>query len=522
LYFTHMNQLSALASIALDLTRALGSADRYDRLLEALGGIIPFDAAALMRMANDTLTPMATRGLSPDTMGRKFLLADHPRLEIICRSHDPVLLPAETRLPDPFDGLVAGQKLTSRIHACLGCPLYIGEEIVGVLTADAFDPQAFSGLDREFLRAVSALSAAEMHTAYLLEALERDAERQGMIAGDLMRDVQLRQGTHLIGRSAPIEHLRREIELVAQSDFTVLILGETGVGKELVARAIHTASGRRQRPLIYLNCAALPETLADSELFGHTRGAFTGASRDRAGKFEVAEGGTLFLDEIGELPTTIQPKLLRAIQEGEIQRVGSNTTTHVNVRLLAATNRDLEAEVNKGRFREDLFHRLNVYPLAIPPLRERPEDIPLLAGHFCERIQRQLGLGTVRPAADAMARLASYAWPGNVRELENVISRAILKAAAGFPRGEPVRLESEHLSQDIGVQASAMSKVSEVPTLLKDKPLRVLVEDYERDVIRRSLLRNAGNWSAAARELGLHRSNLHHLAKRLGLKASAG
>jgi anaerobic nitric oxide reductase transcription regulator len=515
-----MNQLSILASIAIDLTRALDSADRYDRLLNALKGIIPFEAAALMRLDNDALIPLAASGLSPDTMGRRFLRADHPRLEIICRAREPVLFPAGTRLPDPFEGFIAGQTLTARIHACLGCPLYIGEKLVGVLTADAFDPQAFADIDREFLKAASALAAAEMHTARLLEALERDVERQGLIAGDLMRDIQLRQGTQLIGRSAPIEHLRREIELVAQSDFTVLILGETGVGKELVARAIHTASARRQRPLIYLNCAALPETLADSELFGHTRGAFTGANRDRAGKFEVADGGTLFLDEIGELPATVQPKLLRAIQEGEIQRVGSNTTTRVNVRLLAATNRDLEAEVGAGRFREDLYHRLNVYPLLVPPLRERAEDIPLLAGHFCETIQRRLGLGPVHPGPEALALLAAYGWPGNVRELENVISRAILKAAAGVRRGEPVRLEPGHLSQDIGAPGPAASRMPEPPVSGKAKPLRRLVADFERGVILGSLARNAGNWSAAARELGLHRSNLHHLAKRLGLKTS--
>ncbi len=205
-----------------------------------------------------------------------------------------------------------------------------------------------------------------------------------------------------------MEHLRREIELVARSDFTVLVLGETGVGKELVVRAIHAASGRRDGPMLYLNCAALPETLADSELFGHTKGSFTGAGRDRAGKFEVADDGTLFLDEVGELPLSIQAKLLRAIQEGEIQRVGSDKTIHVDVRMLAATNRNLEAEVKNGRFRADLFHRLNTYPLKVPPLRARKEDIPLLAGYFCERIQRRLGLGPVRIGVDAIEVLSRY------------------------------------------------------------------------------------------------------------------
>jgi anaerobic nitric oxide reductase transcription regulator len=513
-----MSQLTTLSAIALDLTQALSAADRYDRLLKALRSIISYDAAALLRRDGDRLTPMAASGLRPETLGRRFIVSEHPRLEIVCRSREPVLFPADTRLPDPFEGAIEGQPPAARIHACLGCPLYIGEDLVGVLTADAFDPRAFDGLDREFITAASALAAAEMHTAYLLEALERDAERQGMIAGDLMRDIQQRQGTQLIGCSAPIEHLRREIELVAQSDFTVLILGETGVGKELVARAIHSASPRRRRPLIYLNCAALPETLADSELFGHVKGAFTGANRERPGKFEVADGGTLFLDEIGELPATVQPKLLRAIQEREVQRVGSNATARVDVRLLAATNRDVESEVRGGRFREDLFHRLNVYPLVVPPLRERPEDIPLLAGHFADAIRRRLGLKEVRLSAEAVSRLRGYAWPGNVRELENVVSRAILKAAFGTPRGTVVRIAAGHLSQDIGAPGTPPPRTAAPDLPPPGKTLRALVDDYQREVIRASLERNGGRWAAAARELGLHRSNLHHLADRLKLR----
>jgi len=515
-----MNKLTVLASIAFDLTRALEASDRYRRMLQVLKRIIPYDAAALMRLEGDTLIPLAASGLVPETMGRRFKRSDHPRLDIICKSSDPVLFPENTRLPDPFDGYIVDRQLTAHIHACLGCPLYIGEEPVGVLTADAFDPQAFARLDPEFLRTVSALAAAQMQTANLLDVLERDAERQGLIASDLMRDIQQRQGTQLIGKSPPIEHLRREIELVAQSDFTVLILGETGVGKEVVARSIHAASGRRHKPLLYINCAALPETLADSELFGHIRGAFTGANRDRAGKFEVADGGTLLLDEIGELPSTVQPKLLRAIQEGEVQRVGSNATLRVNVRLLAATNRNLEAEVQAGRFREDLFHRLNVYPLTVPPLRERVEDIPLLAGHFNESIQRRLGLSAVRISAEALAKLAGYGWPGNIRELENVISRAVLKALPGAPRGEPLVVEPGHLSHDIGQPADPARNVGTDahPAAEAGRPLRALVKEYEREVIRRALARQGGNWAAAARELRMHRSNLHNLAARLGLR----
>ena len=343
--------------------------------------------------------------------------------------------------------------------------------------------------------------------------------RQGLIARDLMRDAELRQGTELIGVSPLLQQLRREIELVAQSDYTVLITGETGAGKELVARAVHTASRRRDDALIYVNCAALPETLAESELFGHVHGAFTGAIADRAGKFEVADGGTLLLDEVGELPLTMQPKLLRVLQEGEIQRVGSDTPRRVDVRVLAATNRDLDDEVRAGRFRADLFHRLNVYPLRVPPLRERPEDIALLTGYFCDLARRRLGLGPVRVSAEALDALQAYAWPGNVRELENVLSRVVLKAAAGVARGAVIVLQRAHLGSDLAVAHNGASIVTEPqPTSAAQQPLRDATLDFQRDMIRRALQAHAGNWSAAARALGMHRSNLHHLASRLGLR----
>ena len=406
------------------------------------------------------------------------------------------------------------------IHACLGCPLRVGEQLVGVLTTDALDPSAFEHLEVRFLEMVGALAGAQMQTAGLIDALERSAERQGQIASDLMQDIHKRQGSQILGGSAAMEHLRQEIDLVAISDFTVLVLGETGAGKELVVRAIHKASTRRDGPMLYLNCAALPETLAESELFGHVKGAFTGAGRDRAGKFELADGGTLFLDEIGELPLTIQPKLLRAIQEGEIQRIGSDRTAHVDVRLLAATNRSLEAEVEKGRFRSDLFHRLNVYPIHVPPLRDRAEDIPLLAGAICEHTQRRLGLGPVRMEPDALDALGGYSWPGNVRELENVISRAVLKASAEITRGEQIRVGIRHLGGDLTTPNKDSSPLlnSPDPVFTRGISLRQEVKKFQSRLIQRALAKNGGNWARAARDLGMHRSNLHNLASRLGLR----
>jgi len=514
-----VERTAALVSIASDLTAALSSEERHRRLLGALLRVIPYDAAVLLRREGEDLVPIACAGLADDAMGRRFRPREHPRLELICRSQEPVLFPSDSELPDPFDGLLA--EASRRIHACLGCPLRTGDELIGALTADATQPRAFDDIDPSFLRAVAALAAAELRTTQLIEALEQSARRQGLIARDLMRDVQLRQGTELLGTTPVMGRLRQEMDLVARSDYTVLIVGETGTGKELVARGVHATSARRAEPMLYVNCAALPENLVDSELFGHVRGAFTGATADRSGKLEVASGGTLFLDEIGELPLSVQPKLLRAIQQGEIQRVGSDKAISADVRLIAATNRDLERAVSEGKFRADLFHRLNVYPLRVPPLRDRADDIPLLAGHFCDAARRQLGLGRVHLDASAIASLKSYAWPGNVRELENVLLRVTLRAAGSARRGGPIVLRAEDLDPELAV-APALPSLASAATARGVLPaatdFKHATRDFQRALVRRALLEHAGNWAAAARSLGMHRSNFHHLAKRLGLK----
>jgi anaerobic nitric oxide reductase transcription regulator len=514
-----MDPLEAIVSIASDLTAALSSEERYERLLSALHRVIPFDASSLLRFEGDALVPIVAMGLSPDAMGRRYRLKEQPRLEIICRSETPVLFPSDSNLPDPFDGLLGEEGGFTHVHACLGCPLRIGDELIGALTADAAQPNAFDDIDRRVLAAIGALAAAEMRTTHLIEALEKSAEKSGLVARDLMRDVKLRQGSDMIGTTKAMQRLREDINLVARSDFTVLIMGETGVGKELVARAVHAASERKDEPMLYVNCAALPETLADSELFGHVRGSFTGATADRAGKFEVADKGTLFLDEIGELPLSLQPKLLRALQQGEIQRVGSDRITTADVRVVAATNRDLEAEVEAGRYRADLFHRLNVYPLRVPPLRERVEDIPLLAGFFCDLTRTRLGLGPIRLEPEAIAALRAYPWPGNVRELENVLSRVTLKAAAGIPRGEPILLTSAHLGSDFSrVTSSVLRETSAPEPRTSQIDIKEATREFQRSLIRQALAAHQGNWAAAARSLGMHRSNFHHLAVRLGLK----
>jgi anaerobic nitric oxide reductase transcription regulator len=322
--------------------------------------------------------------------------------------------------------------------------------------------------------------------------------------------------------SAAIDRVRQEIEAVARSDLAVLILGETGVGKELAARAVHAGSRRRGAPLIQVNCAALPESVVESELFGHVRGAFTGASSSRPGKFEIADGGTLFLDEIGELPLTVQPVLLRVLQDGEVQRVGADRPHRVDVRVVAATNRDLEREVAAGRFRADLYHRLHVFPLRVPPLRERREDIGILSGYFLDRYRAQLGLGPVVLDQSSLALLTANDWPGNVRELDHVLARGVLRAAARVAAGRPVHIEPADLGLDVAVRAPAPA----APALASiagagqgAASMREAVDDFKRALVERALDESGGSWAEAARRLGMHRSNLHHMALRLGVRS---
>ena len=235
----------------------------------------------------------------------------------------------------------------------------------------------------------------------------------------------------MVGESAALRHLLRQVETVASSDSTVLILGETGTGKELIARAVHQRSRRSNKPLVLVNCTSIPKALFESEFFGHAKGAFTGAMRDRAGRFEAAAGGTLFLDEVGEMPLELQSKLLRVLQEKSYERVGEDRTRHADVRIVAATNRDLKKEVAAGRFREDLYYRLSVFPLRVAALRERKEDIPLLATHFFELLAKELDCPKPRLTRAVIETLQSYDWPGNIRELRNVIERAVIFARGG-------------------------------------------------------------------------------------------
>ncbi len=514
-----MQREQALLTIAIDLTASLASADRLSRLLDAVRHAIPCDAAGVLELKGDELVPIATHGLAPEVLGRRFLRSEHPRLDAVVSLGKPILFACDSELPDPYDGLLlANPDATRDVHACLGCPLLSGDTVIGVLTADALAPDAFAGIDERFLQMLGALAGAAMQAGRLLDALEASSRRHRTVADVLQRDAAARDGGgQIIGTSALVQRVRDDIELVARSNFAVLVTGETGVGKELVARSVHQQSSRRDEPLIYVNCAALPETIVESELFGHLRGAFTGASADRAGKFEVADRGTLFLDEVGELPLSVQPKLLRVLQEGEVQRVGSDRTLHVDVRLVAATNRDLSREVEAGRFRADLFHRLNMYPIRVPPLRDRRSDILLLAGFFLDLYRRRLGLGPVRLTEPARAALVAAAWPGNIRELDHLLGRAVLRASARSSAATTILIGPEHLQLEAPEWKPEDAHSEASLGAVGGRTLREIVEETKRAVVRRAVAANQDNWAAAARSLGMSRGNLHHMAQRLGL-----
>jgi len=342
-----------------------------------------------------------------------------------------------------------------------------------------------------------------VHNALRFERLREENRRLADDAGLAGR---------LHGTSAAARELEATIGKVAPTDAIVLILGENGSGKEIVARAVHAASARRQRPLVTVNCAALPDTLFESELFGHARGAFTGAVEARRGRFQSADGGTLFLDEIGEVPLSLQPKLLRAIETGEVERVGGRGQEKVDVRLLAATNRDLEAEVRAGRFRQDLYYRLLVVPIRVPPLRDRLEDVPALAAHFIETACRRNHVRAKRLSAEAIDRLQQHTWPGNVRELRNALERVAILApgdligSAAFdflvPReGEPSAPPGE---KPAGGAAA--------PDLAGE------MERHEREIIVKTLERHHWRMTKAAKELGLERSHLYKKLKALRIE----
>jgi formate hydrogenlyase transcriptional activator len=321
----------------------------------------------------------------------------------------------------------------------------------------------------------------------------RERDRQENIEGDTAKVTH--RFEEFVGNSAPMRRVMGQVEVVAPTDATVLVLGETGTGKELIARAIHRMSPRQKLPFISLNCAAIPTGLLESELFGYERGAFTGALAQKIGRFEMAHRGTLFLDEVGDIPIDLQPKLLRALQEKSFERLGGTRTIPIDVRLVAATNRDLKQMMGDKLFRSDLYYRLKVFPIVTPPLRDHPEDIPLLARHFTKKYAEKMDRKIDKIPAETMKALVSWTWPGNVRELENFIERSVI-----LTQGSSLRAPLSELRDD-APEATGNS----------------LLEDVERDHIVRILRESEGVISAAASRLGIPRTTLNAMMKKLGV-----
>ncbi|MFA7237996.1 MAG: sigma 54-interacting transcriptional regulator [Phycisphaeraceae bacterium] len=400
-----------------------------------------------------------------------------------------------------FAGIDA--KTHMRTRSLLAAPLIHRNRVIGVV--EVINPtqrDRFTQRDLELLRVFANLAAigASHAQAYDQVAKQNRAMRQAMPSYEI------------IGQSNAIRYAVDLCRKVAISNATVLLYGDTGTGKELAARAIHDFSQRKDRAFIAINCAALPESLLESELFGHEKGAFTGAAGQKLGRFELADGGTLFLDEIGELSHAIQVKLLRVLQEREFVRVGGTQTITCNVRIIAATNRDLKKEMETDVFREDLYYRLNVFPITMPPLRDRVEDLPLLIDHFIRQIAPSLGVPPARVSDQALAMMMRYEWPGNVRELRNVIERCTLMASDGV-------IEPEHLPHEIRVDGDADGAAEtggEGSTGIGRSGSRLA--DHEKALIVKALNEAEWNQSAAARSLGITRDHLRYRLKKYGLR----
>jgi len=506
------------STLLADLITELPNAVRLQRLVHTLREHFSCGAVGLLRLDGDSLRPLAAVGLVHEALGRRFVIAQHPRLAAIMAAREPTWFEPDSRLPDPYDGLLdehVGEPLP--VHDCMGVSLYVEGQLWGALTLDALHAGTFDSNARRDLQRYALMIEA----AVRVTRLEQENRSLRLARSDVQTAALVTEESEILGHSQAIHQLLSELEVVADSELPVLLLGETGVGKELFARHLHRLSRRRNKPLIQVNCAALPESLAESELFGHVKGAFSGATADRPGRFDAANGGTLLLDEVGELPLSVQAKLLRTLQNGEIQRLGADKPLHVDVRIIAATNRHLPDSIRDGHFRADLYHRLSVYPVPIPPLRERGNDVLMLAGHFLELNRARLGLRSMRLSPAAERALLAYAWPGNVRELEHVISRAALKLLSrGASRTQILTLEPDLLDLDSGVRrpgASEPLEQQEAPVSAACS-MREAVEACQRQSILQALALCADNWASAARLLELDPSNLHKLARRLRLK----
>ncbi len=495
-----LQELSLLYEVSQILDQSLDLRDVLSPVLEAL--------AQSMNMQHGTLTLFnrtteeilieAAHGLSPkQTRRARYRLGEGVTGHVILTG-EPMIIPQTSESPLFLDKTHRGKR-EDRSFVCV--PITVGKEVVGALSVD----RPFRDEDDldEDVRLLTIIASMIAQAVKLRRAAQEEQERLTRENERLRAELRDRfKPTNIVGNSREMQIVYDQIAQVSRSPTTVLIEGETGTGKELVAHAIHYNSNRADQPFITAHCAALPESVIESELFGHEKGAFTGATMQRRGRFELANGGTLFLDEIGDISHATQIKLLRVLQEHAFERVGGTTTLGVNVRIIAATNKNLQAMANEGAFREDLFYRLHVFPIYVPPLRKRKADIVLLADHFLEKYAKELGKPIRRLSSAAIDMLMAYHWPGNVRELENCIERAVLVADAAV-------IHAHHMPPTLQTAEASGTEMR--------GDLKSLVDAYERDIIRDALKSSRGTIAAAARALGTTQRIMGYKIKRHGI-----
>jgi Nif-specific regulatory protein len=483
----HSRELDALYKISQDIALGVGQRSTLAEILDILHSSLGMRSGTIMLVSPDRseLTVEVGHNLSRrQQQTTRFRMGEGITGRVV-KTGKPAIVPKVSEEPQFLDRL-RRRKIAKDEISFICVPISIGLEVVGALSADrVFDESAPLEDDVRLLSIVASMIANDIKARRQVAAEREALEEENLELRSQLEDAY--RPENITGNSGAMREVYRAIQQVAGSNTTVLIRGESGTGKELVAHAIHYSSPWARGKFVKVNCAALSENLLESELFGHEKGAFTGAIQSRAGRIEEADGGTLFLDEIGDFSLATQVKLLRFLQEREFERVGSNKTQAANVRVLAATSRDLEQAVEAAEFRQDLYYRVNVFPIFLPPLRDRRDDILLLADYFIERYSKRMGKNVRRITTPAINMMVAYHWPGNVRELENCIERAVLVSTDGVIHGHhlPPSLQTSDASDTIGEGT------------LEDR-----VDLFERDVIVDALKRSGGNISAAARDLG--------------------
>jgi Nif-specific regulatory protein len=500
----HVRELEALYNISQVLASGSHQRAKLAAVLDVLNNDLGMSRGTIMLLSPDghELMTEVAHNLSERQLRAVSYQTGEGITGRVVQTGTPAIIPKISQDPVFLDRLHQRRKISKDEISFICVPIATGREVVGALSADrVFDESAALDEDLRLLSIVASMIANDVRSRR-----EAASERRTLEEENLRLRTELEEHfrpENIIGNSGAMRQVYKAIHQVTGSDTTVLIRGESGTGKELVAHAIHYSSPRAKRPFTKVNCAALSESLLESELFGHEKGAFTGAIQTRPGRIEEAEGGTLFLDEIGDFSPATQVKLLRVVQERQYERVGSNATRKANVRIIAATNRDLEKAVADGLFRQDLYYRVNVFPIFLPPLRERKDDILLLADYFVERYARRMNKDVRRISTPAINMMVAYHWPGNVRELENSIERAVLLSTDGVIRGHhlPPTLQTSDASDTVGTG-----------TLAERTAL------FERDIIVDALKRSNGSMAAAARDLGTTARILRYKVKRLGIE----